>query len=86
MNIVFGLLGIVASVLLIKYREAIGNMIGEAAWMQKIGGVYNVVLIIAVFIFLWSLATATGTTSFLFRPLLFFIPGMNRSQPDTYIN
>jgi hypothetical protein len=79
MNIVFGLLGIIASVLMIKYREAIANMMGEASWMQKVGGVYNVVVIVAVFIFIWSLATMTGTTEFLFRPLLFFIPGARPS-------
>lgn len=77
MSIILSLLGIVGSVLMLKYREYIGNLMGEAEWMMKVGGVYNVVIIAAIFIFFWSLATLTGTTDILFRPLLWLIPGVN---------
>lgn len=81
MSIVLSLLGIVGSVLMLKYREYIGNLMGEAEWMMRVGGVYNVVIIAAIFIFFWSLATLTGTTEILFRPLLWLIPGVNRGTP-----
>lgn len=78
MSVIFALLGMVGSFFMIKYREYIGDAIGEADWMSKVGGVYNVVVILAVFIFFWSLATLTGTTEILFSPLLWLIPGVKR--------
>lgn len=78
MSVLLSLLGIAGSVLMLKYRESIGNMLSEADWMSKVGGVYNVVVIAAVFIFFWSLATLTGTTEILFSPLLWLIPGVRR--------
>lgn len=74
------LIGIIGSVFLLKYREKVGEVLGEAAWMQKIGGVYNVVIIIAIFIFFWSIAALTGTTDILFRPLLYLIPGLQPAE------
>ena len=62
-------LGLIGPFVLIKYREMIGDMIGEASWMRKVGGVYNVVFIVAMLIFFWTLAEATGTTGVLFAPL-----------------
>lgn len=78
MTTLFSLLGIVGSVLMLKYRESIGNILGEADWMSKVGGIYNVVIIIAIFVFFWSLSTLTGTTEILFAPLLWLIPGVRR--------
>ena len=72
------IIGIIGSFFMIKYREYIGSMMGEADWMAKIGGVYNFVIVIAIFIFFWSLASLTGTTDLLFRPLLWLIPGLNQ--------
>lgn len=68
---------------MLKYREYIGNFMGEAEWMNKVGGVYNVVIFAAIFIFFWSLASLTGTSDILFRPLLWLIPGVNKGQPQT---
>ncbi len=68
------IVGLVASVVLIKYRESIGDMLGEADWMRKIGGVYYVVIYIAVIIFFWSLATLTGTSDVLFRSVTWIFP------------
>lgn len=78
MSVFLSLLGIAGSVLMLKYRESIGNIMGEADWMSKVGGVYNFVIILAIFIFFWSLATLTGTTEILFAPLLWLIPGVQR--------
>lgn len=61
----------VGSFYLMYYREKIGDMIGEADWMRAIGGVYNVIVIVAVLIFFWGLAELTGTTGVLFKPVLF---------------
>ena len=76
--------GVVASFFLIKYRERVGDMLGESDWAMKVGGIYNVVIIIAIFIFFWSLATLTGTTRILFAPILWFIPGFDKSEPPTF--
>ncbi len=75
MTIFVGLLGIIASVVLVIKREAVGDLFGEAEWMQKVGGVYNVVIACAIFIFFWSLAYMTGTMDVLFSPIAnFFRP------------
>lgn len=79
MSTFLAIFGIVGSLFLIKYRERVGEMLGEADWMAKVGGVYNFVVIIAVFIFFWSIASLTGTTNILFKPLLYIIPGMRPS-------
>ena len=75
MHIVLSLVGIVGSFFLIKEREKVGDMFGEAEWMRKVGGVYNVVVICALFIFFWSLAELTGTTDVLFGWVRNFFPG-----------
>jgi|GEM_PF-462846 len=75
MNIVLGLIGIVGSFFLLKYRERAGEMIGDPEWARKVGGIYNVLIIVAILIFFWSIATMTGTTGVLFSPLLRLIPG-----------
>lgn len=74
------LIGIAASFLLLKYRESIGDIVGEADWMRKIGGVYNVIVIIAIFIFFWSLAALTGTTNFFLKPLIWLLPSSQNSH------
>ena len=90
MHIVFSLIGIVGSLFMLKYREKIGDMIGDAPWMSKIGGVYGVVIIISLVIFFWSIAELTGTTDVFFRPLLFLLPGtrgaMQQPTSDFYID
>ncbi len=67
-------IGLIGPFVLIKYREDVGNLIGEADWMRKVGGVYNVVFIVAAVIFFWTLADITGTTNFLFGPLRHLSP------------
>ncbi len=83
MSYVLSIIGIVAAFFLLKYRQKIGDEIGEADWMLKVGGVYNVIIIAAVFIFFWSFTTLTGTSDFFFGWLRYLIPGANRSAPAT---
>lgn len=63
------------AVALIKYRERVGDMLGEAEWMRYVGGVYNFVVIIAIFIFFWSVASLTGTQKIFFAPLYWLVGG-----------
>jgi Na+/H+ antiporter NhaC len=83
MHIFLSLLGIIASFFILKYRKDVGDMVGEADWMRKIGGVYNVIIICSIILFFWSLAELTGTTQVLFSPLTRLIPGMNQSVPSS---
>jgi hypothetical protein len=84
MKYVLSILGIIASFYMIYYREKVGDMLGEAEWMRKVGGVYMIVVLIAVAIFFWSIAELTGTTNILFAPLRYMIPGLREPMdaPD----
>lgn len=75
MRYALSIMGIIASFFLVKYRERMGGIIGEAEWMRKVGGVYNVIVTAAIFIFFWSIAALTGTTDFFLKPITFLIPG-----------
>lgn len=79
-RIILGIIGIFLSFLLLKYREKMGETIGEAEWMQKIGGVYNLMILVALFMFFWSLAYMTNTEGFFLSPLKYLIPGLVKSQ------
>lgn len=83
MNIFLGLVGIVGAFFLIKYRERIGDMVGDPEWARKVGGIYNVLIIIGVLMFFWGVATMTGTSDVFFRPLLMFIPGYRAPGSET---
>ena len=76
MHFFLSLLGIVASFFLLKYRERVGDMIGEADWMRKVGGIYMIIIFVAIFIFFWSVAELTGTTGVLFGWVRYVIPGL----------
>lgn len=80
MTIFLGLIGIVGAFFMLKYREFLGEMIGDAEWMHVVGGPYNLVVIIAIIVFLWSIAAMTGTQDIFLSPLLWLIPG-GRQQP-----
>lgn len=73
---IIGLLGILAAFLLLRYREQVGDTIGEGDWMHALGGVYGVVTFVALIVFLTSIATMTGTIGFLFAPLRWLFPGL----------
>ncbi len=81
MQYVLAIIGVVAAFFLLKYRQRIGDEIGEADWMLKVGGVYNCIIILSVFIFFWSFTTLTGTSDMFFGWVKYLIPGLNRSAP-----
>ena len=81
--------GMILSFFIIKYREYIGSSIGEMEWMQKVGGIYTIIVLVGILIFFWSIAILTGTTDILFAPILFFIAPMFRGMegsppPDVF--
>ncbi len=82
MNWILPIVGIVASFFLLRYRERVGDMIGEAEWMKKVGGVYIVVAAFAVFLFFWCLAELTGTNEVLFGGIRKAIPGFAPLNPE----
>lgn len=69
------IVGILGSIAMLKYRQQVGDMMGEAEWMSAFGGVYNFVVILAIFILFWSITSLTGTQDVLFRPFLYLFPG-----------
>ena len=80
MSYVGALIGMAFGVFLIVKREDVGNAFGDPDWAAKVGGVYNVVILVGAFIFFWSLASLTGTTDILFAPLFMFFP--HKVSPD----
>ena len=70
MNILLGLLGIIFSFLMIHKREMFGNMFGETEWMTKVGGIYYVIVYVAIFIFIFSVAMMFGLTGSIFEAML----------------
>jgi hypothetical protein len=84
MGFILPILGMVGAFFMLKYREPIGNMMGDAEWMNKVGGVYNVVIFLALFVFFWSIAVLTGTTDILLRPLLWFLPGVQQPASSDF--
>ena len=73
-RIFLGLIGIGFSFVLIKYREQVGDMLGDPDWASKVGGIYNIVILCGIIGFFWSIAYMTGTEQVLFAPLVYFLP------------
>jgi hypothetical protein len=84
MRIFLSLVGIVFSFVIIKYRERVGDMLGEPAWAAKVGGIYNVLIIVGLLFFFWSLASLTNTTEILFAPIFAIFPNSHSVPPPTY--
>ena len=70
MNFILGFIGIVLSLVMMRKREMIGDMIGDADWMHKVGGNYMIVIYAAIFIFFYSMVLMTGMTSSVWEPIL----------------
>ncbi len=83
MRIILSLIGIVGSFFMLKYRERVGDMFGEADWMRKVGGIYNIIIVVSLFFFFWGLAGLTNTQGFFFGPLRNIIPGLPQAQGPT---
>ena len=69
-RIILGLMGIALSFLIFRFRRMIGDTIGEGVWMQKIGGVYTVVIYAGIFIFFWSLLMIFNLTNIFIAPFI----------------
>lgn len=67
--------GLGLSFAMIKYREYIGDAIGQADWMLKVGGVYNVIVFCGILMFFWCLAFLTGTQEIFLGPFLKLVGG-----------
>ena len=76
MRYFLSIVGMIFAYFLLIYRERVGDAIGEADWMRRVGGIYYLVIVIALIIFFWSAAELTNTTSFLFGFLRYLIPGL----------
>lgn len=68
MRFVLGIIGIGFSYLLVRYREQIGSALGEPEWATKVGGIFNVVILLGVVLFFLSIAYMVGTFDVLFPP------------------
>ena len=79
MGYILSILGIIGSFFLIKYREKVGDSLGEPDWAIKVGGIYNVVIIFAIFLFFFCIAWMTGTVDVLLSPIV----SLFRSQQPT---
>lgn len=66
---------IAGSGVMIKFRQQIGDSIGEAEWMRYFGGVYNFIVVLGVLLFFWAIALMTGTVDILFAPIFWIIGG-----------
>ncbi|PIQ76058.1 hypothetical protein COU78_03820 [Candidatus Peregrinibacteria bacterium CG10_big_fil_rev_8_21_14_0_10_49_24] len=69
---------------LIKFRERIADMIGDAYWMRYVGGVYLFVVIVGVITFFFGVARMTGTTDILMAPIYGIIPSMGEPAPPQF--
>ena len=70
-------MGIILSAAMIKYRERVGDMIGDPEWMHFVGGNYNFIILTAILILFWSIASLTGTEAVFFYPLRLFFTNIN---------
>jgi len=68
------ILVIILGIVVIKFREKIADLIGNAEWMRYVGGVYNFVIIIGIFLFLFGIARLTGTVDILMAPIYSVLP------------
>jgi uncharacterized membrane protein YdcZ (DUF606 family) len=89
MQIFLGIVGLIMSFVIVKKRESLGDMFGEPEWATKIGGIYNVMIIVAALLFFWSLSAITDTQKVLFAPIYSFFSfgkGDSSGPPANFIN
>jgi hypothetical protein len=66
MNIVWGILGMIISYLLIRYRGKIYEFTGSWSFADKIGGTGNAIVLVAIVLFFLSLTVMLGKAKFFF--------------------
>ena len=65
MNVFYGLIGLGCAFTIVKYRGALGDMIGRVDWAEKwIGSTYNLIVLVGVGIALLSLFMIFGIIDF----------------------
>lgn len=67
-----GILAIIGSIFLLKYRERVVRMTGKIGFAEKYlgsGGTYNLMIILSLVFFLYGLAAVTGTLDVILSPL-----------------
>jgi len=68
MEIIFGLIGMILSILLLIYRVQVRGFLGQIGWAEHYfgpGGTYTGLLLVGVFGFFLSLIIMTGTLDWL---------------------
>ncbi|QQR84049.1 hypothetical protein IPJ72_02540 [Candidatus Peregrinibacteria bacterium] len=73
MNILFGFIGVIASLLLVIYRDPLLRFFGTFEWAERRlgpGGSYTVMVLVALGLFLFSLMVMTDTVHWLFSGFL----------------
>lgn len=67
MHFVYGILGMILSFYIVKYREKIVNMTGKFDWAEKyLGSTYNAIFLIGVLVFCISFLFFVGEEQLLF--------------------
>ena len=69
MKILLGLLGILLSYIIVRYRRHIVDWTGKIAWAERylgMGGTYNAMVLFALVIFFFSILYMTGNVDFVF--------------------
>jgi len=78
MKIFWGLIGILLSYVLIRYRKHIVDWTGKFAWAERylgMGGTYNAMILLAVGVFLFSILYMSGSIDFVFKGFASFFTG-----------
>lgn len=66
MNVIWGILGMLISYLLIRYRGKIYEFTGSWSFADKIGGTGNAIVLVAILLFILSVTVMLGKADFLF--------------------
>jgi len=82
MTTLLGFAGIICSIVMIIYRERVADMIGEGDWMGYVGGVYNFVVLLAVLLFFFSVASLTGSLDLFLAPIRWLLPSPETTTLD----
>lgn len=80
MDFFLGFIICAMAIAMIRYREGLGDIIGQADWMRKVGGNLGVIMIVSVLLFFFGIAKMTGTTNIFLAPLKFLLPFVGGSS------
>ncbi len=72
MKILWGLVGILLSYFIVRYRKNIVEWTGKFAWAERylgMGGTYTVLIFLSIGVFMFSILYMTGNMDFVFGGL-----------------